>query len=81
MLPPRLSVVTLAVRDMRVLHRFYQGLGWPELPGGSEEWSGFLPGGVLLALYLLAALVAEADAEPPRQGWSGPWRQRPGARP
>jgi hypothetical protein len=56
---------------MRVLRRFYQGLGWRELPGGSDEWSGFLLGGVLLALYPLAALAAEADAEPPREGWSG----------
>jgi hypothetical protein len=63
----RLSVVTLAVRDMQVLHRFYQGLGWPELPGGSKERSGFLLGGVLLAIYPLAAFGAEADAEPPTQ--------------
>jgi hypothetical protein len=56
---------------MRVLRRFYQGLGWRELPGGSDQWSGFLLGGVLLALYPLAALAAEADAEPPREGWSG----------
>ncbi len=71
MLPPRLSVVTLGAREMRVLRRFYQGLGWRELPGGSDEWSGFLLGGVLLTLYPLAALAAEADAEPPREGWSG----------
>jgi catechol 2,3-dioxygenase-like lactoylglutathione lyase family enzyme len=71
MLPPRLSAVTLGARDMRVLRRFYQGLGWPELPGGSDEWSGFLLGGVLLTLFPLAALAAEADAEPPGQGWPG----------
>jgi catechol 2,3-dioxygenase-like lactoylglutathione lyase family enzyme len=63
--------VTLGARDMRVLRRFYQGLGWPELPGGSDEWSGFLLGGVLLTFFPLAALAAEANAEPPGQGWSG----------
>jgi uncharacterized protein len=56
---------------MRVLRRFYQGLGWRELPGGSDEWSGFLLGEVLLTLYPLAALAAEADAVPPQEGWSG----------
>jgi catechol 2,3-dioxygenase-like lactoylglutathione lyase family enzyme len=72
MIPPRLSAVTLGARDMRALRRFYQGLGWSELPGGSDEWSGFLLGGVLLTLYPLAALAAEAGADPPRQGaWTG----------
>jgi hypothetical protein len=48
------------------------GLGWSELPGGCDEWSGFLLGGVLLTLYPLAALAAEAGAGPPRQGaWTG----------
>jgi uncharacterized protein len=71
MLPPRLSAVTLGARDMRVLRRFYQGLGWRELPGGSDEWSAFLLGGVLLALYPIAALAGEAGAEPQAEGWSG----------
>jgi catechol 2,3-dioxygenase-like lactoylglutathione lyase family enzyme len=71
MLPPRLSAVTLGARDMRALRSFYLDLGWRELPGGSDAWSGFLLGGVLLTLYPLAALAAEAVAEPPPEGWSG----------
>jgi catechol 2,3-dioxygenase-like lactoylglutathione lyase family enzyme len=71
MLPPRLSVVTIGARDMRVRRRFYQDLGWHELPGGSDQWCAFLLGGVLLSPYPLTALAAEADAEPSREGWSG----------
>jgi catechol 2,3-dioxygenase-like lactoylglutathione lyase family enzyme len=71
MLPPRLSVVTIGARDMGVLRRFYQDLGWQEWPGGSDEWSAFLLGGALLTLYPLTALAVEADAEPSREGWSG----------
>jgi hypothetical protein len=71
MLPPRLSAVTIGARDMRVLRRFYQDLGWHELPGGSDEWSAFVLGGVVLALYPLSALAAEAEAEPSLSGWSG----------
>jgi len=71
MLPPRLSVVTIGARDMRVLRRFYQDLGWHEWPGGSDEWSAFLLGGALLTLYPLTALAAEAHAEPSRERWSG----------
>jgi uncharacterized protein len=71
MLPPRLSVVTIGARDMRVLRGFYQDLGWRELPGGSDEWSAFLLGGVLLSLYPFTTLAAEADAVLSREGWSG----------
>ena len=70
--PPRLSIVTLGARDMGALRSFYLALGWPEVPGGDESWTGFLLGGVLLALYPLRDLAAEAapdSAEP--AGWPG----------
>jgi uncharacterized protein len=72
-IPSRLSVVTLGVRDMAVLRPFYRSLGWPESPGSDDTWSAFLLGGVLLALYPLPELAAEAapDASEPTGGWSG----------
>src|SRR4029450_8401595 len=70
-IPARLSVVTGA-RDMGVLRSFYRALGWPELPSGDETWTGFLLGGVLLALFPLRDLTAEAapgSGNP--TGWAG----------
>jgi uncharacterized protein len=71
-IPARLSIVTLGVRDMDVLRSFYRTLGWSELPNGDNSWTGFLLGGVLLALFPLSDLTAEAapDAAAPT-GWSG----------
>ena len=59
-IPARLSVVTLRALDVGVLRSFYRALGWPELPSGDETWTGFLLGGVLLALFPLRDLTAEA---------------------
>jgi uncharacterized protein len=71
-IPARLSIVTLGVRDMGVLRSFYRKLGWPELPIGDDSWTGFLLGGVLLALFPMSDLTAEAapDSTAPT-GWSG----------
>jgi uncharacterized protein len=71
-IPARLSIVTLGVRDMDVLRSFYRNLGWAELPNGDNSWTGFLLGGVLLALFPLSDLTAEAapDSAAPT-GWSG----------
>jgi catechol 2,3-dioxygenase-like lactoylglutathione lyase family enzyme len=71
-IPARLSIVTLGVRDMDVLRSFYRTLGWSELHNGDNSWTGFHLGGVLLALFPLSDLTAEAapDATAPT-GWSG----------
>ncbi|MCY1143343.1 VOC family protein [Actinoplanes sp. Pm04-4] len=69
--PARLTVVTLGARDMGALRTFYRSLGWPELPGGADTWAGFLLGGVLLALFPLDELAAEAGAGGPPGAWSG----------
>jgi catechol 2,3-dioxygenase-like lactoylglutathione lyase family enzyme len=71
-IPARLSIVTLGARDMGVLRPFYRTFGWPELPNGDDTWTGFLLGGVLLALFPMPDLTAEAapgSADP--TGWSG----------
>ncbi|AOP51257.1 VOC family protein [Streptomyces lydicus] len=71
-LPSRLTAVTLGARDMPELRRFYRGLGWEELPSSDNNWAGFLLGGVLLALYPVEELSAEAaNGAPAPAGWSG----------
>jgi catechol 2,3-dioxygenase-like lactoylglutathione lyase family enzyme len=70
--PARLSIVTLGARDVNALRSFYRALGWPELASADDTWSGFLLGGVLLALFPVGDLTAEAapgSAEP--TGWAG----------
>jgi catechol 2,3-dioxygenase-like lactoylglutathione lyase family enzyme len=71
-IPARLSIVTLGARDMDLLRSFYRRLGWPELPIGDNSWTGFLLGGVLLALFPISDLTAEAAPDNPApSGWSG----------
>ncbi|MBL7257825.1 VOC family protein [Paractinoplanes lichenicola] len=72
-IPPRLTVVTLGARDMSSLRAFYSRLGWPEREGSSDEFSSFLLGGVLLALYPIGELAAEAVPGPPGElgAWNG----------
>jgi uncharacterized protein len=70
--PARLSIVTLGARKMGVLRSFYLALGWRELPSSDDAWTGFLLGGVLLALFPLPDLAAEAaPGSPGPTGWSG----------
>ena len=72
-IPARLSIVTLGVRDMAAMRGFYKGLGWPEQPGGGEQFASYLVGGVLLALYGLDDLAQEAAPGEPlaKHGWGG----------
>jgi catechol 2,3-dioxygenase-like lactoylglutathione lyase family enzyme len=71
-IPARLSIVTLGARDIGGLRSFYRALGWQELPNGDETWTAFLLGGVLLALFPLHDLTAEAaPGSPEPAGWSG----------
>jgi len=71
-LPSRLSAVTLGARDLPKLRRFYLGLGWRELPLSDDNFAAFLLGGVLVALYPLDELAAEAAPDLPLPtGWSG----------
>ncbi len=71
-MPSRLSVVTVGVRDLPLLRRFYAALGWAEIDGSDDDWTAYLVGGVLFALYPAAELAAEAGAEvPPTPTWSG----------
>jgi uncharacterized protein len=52
--------VTLGARDLPRLRKFYEGLGWPSMAGSDDGWAGFLLGGVVLTMYPIEALAAEA---------------------
>jgi catechol 2,3-dioxygenase-like lactoylglutathione lyase family enzyme len=71
--PARLSVVTLGTRDQPTMRAFYRSLGWTEVPASSDGFAAFLLSGVLLALFPLTELAAEAapGADAPSGGWSG----------
>ncbi len=72
-IPQRLSLVTLGVRDMPRMQAFYKGLGWDPVPGASDQFCAFLLGGVVLALYGVDDLAAEAAPGEPltKHGWGG----------
>jgi catechol 2,3-dioxygenase-like lactoylglutathione lyase family enzyme len=71
-MPARLSVVTIGVRDLPRLRRFYRSVGWQEIDGSDDDWAAYLLGGVLFALYPVAALAGEAGSDAPAPTtWSG----------
>ncbi len=70
--PARLTAITLGARDLPALRRFYGVLGFVEIPGSDDNWTAYLLGGVLLTLYPVEGLAAEAaSGEPAPTGWSG----------
>lgn len=72
-IPARLTLVTIGTRDHEKMCAFYKALGWS--PGFEIEgdMTSFLLGGVVLALWPLEKLHAEASAgEPvPAVAWDG----------
>src|SRR3546814_9471758 len=72
-IPPRLTIVTLGVRQMSTLRAFYTGLGWPDQPGASDQHCMYLLGGTLLALYPIDDLPAEDAPDEPltKRSWGG----------
>jgi catechol 2,3-dioxygenase-like lactoylglutathione lyase family enzyme len=49
--PARTSFVTLAVRDMPKMTRFYRQFGWPESKFSDESFVAFQTGGAVLGLF------------------------------
>lgn len=49
--PARLSFVTLAVRDMPAMTRFYRQFGWTESKFSDESFVGFQTRGAVLGLF------------------------------
>ena len=49
--PARVSFVTLAVRDMAAMTRFYRQFRWPESKHSDENFVAFQTGGAVLGLF------------------------------
>lgn len=49
--PARVSFVTLVVREMARMQRFYRQFGWPESKFTDDTFAAFQTGGAVLGLY------------------------------
>jgi hypothetical protein len=70
--PARITLVTLAVKDLARATRFYEALGWKRSSIGGDEVSFFATAGSVLALYraeLLAADLGVERGDPPVFRW------------
>ena len=66
---PRISMITLGVRDLAVSMRFYEGgLGFPRMNSPSEV-AVFTLNGTWLGLYGREALAADAKVSPEGSGF------------
>lgn len=57
---PRISIITIAGRDVERLARFYEGMGLKRHPGFGDDVEFFQVGGAILALF--RRRDAEADS-------------------
>ena len=59
---PRVTLVTLGVRDLAQSLRFYRdGLGWPMSSAGGDDVAFFNTGGAVIALYARQLLAEDAS--------------------
>ncbi len=71
-IPARLSLITIGTRDHARMRAFYMALGWPVGVDIAGDLTSFLLGGVVLALWPLELLSAEAAPGAPVPGrWTG----------
>ncbi|MDP8921415.1 MAG: VOC family protein [Chloroflexota bacterium] len=69
---PRISLITLGVRDLPRAVRFYRdGLGWPVSSVGGDEVAFFRTGGIVLSLYPRHLLAADANLPDEGAGFGG----------
>ena len=69
-LPARVSLLTLACRDVERMARLFRALGWPETPESDEHHRTFqCRNGVVIALY--GASNYEPAFGPPADGFRG----------
>ncbi len=69
---PRISLVTLGVRDLARAVRFYRdGLNWPVSSAGGDEVAFFRTGGIVLSLYPRHLLAADAHLPDEGSGFGG----------
>jgi len=68
---PRLSLVTLGVRDVARSRAFYEALGFKAGTASNEAVTFFDAGGVVLALFGRAALAEDATVSDGAAGFAG----------
>jgi predicted lactoylglutathione lyase len=61
--PPLANLITLGARDFGALRQFYRRLGWPQVMD-EENFAAFELRGIVLALFPLAELARDGNAEP-----------------
>jgi Predicted lactoylglutathione lyase len=61
--PPLANLITLGARDFAALRDFYRRVGWPQVMDHGE-FAVFELRGILLALFPLAELARDGNAEP-----------------
>ena len=73
MIAPRLSLVTLGVRDMATMRGFFDSLGWEATPDSDETHAMYKLAGAVLMLFPHKDLAADAtiEATPPVGGFRG----------
>lgn len=67
--PPRISLVTLGVRDLARATAFYRALGWPQAGDPGEGVSFFRTAGALLSLFPSAELAKDAGVPAAGEGF------------
>jgi uncharacterized protein len=72
LMKPRISIVTLGVRNLnRAIHFYESSLGFERIPFDSDGIAFFNGGGVQLALYPWKALAEDAQVDAAGHGFSG----------
>jgi catechol 2,3-dioxygenase-like lactoylglutathione lyase family enzyme len=67
---PRISLVTLGVRDLDRARRFYEDLGFVRAPASQDGIAFYEAAGVVLALFGRAALAEDAGADDEPTGFA-----------
>lgn len=68
---PRISMITLGVKDIKESIRFYEALGFPRQAFDSEDVAFFTLNGTWLGLYGREALAEDAGVPGEGSGFSG----------
>lgn len=68
----KINIITLGVKDFQRALDFYEkGLGWKKSNAGGDDIAFFPLGGIVLALYPLHLLAADATISSEGSGFSG----------